>query len=147
MQVYTFCAFFGCGSGGGVAVVGSVVNLLSVDYEDDWVYLDGIEDVGFVFGPQRPAGSLVAPSSGVKAKRSALTHNDVVVAAATVGYETTDVSFVVWAQTLTSGGVPFEPLPGDTIRAFDFDWIIRSVKRNADFSQYRCTCRRSAKQA
>jgi hypothetical protein len=146
--VTTFCEFFGCGSGGGnPSITGSVVNLLSVDYEDDWIYLEGIEDVGFVLGPQRDATGLTAPTSGVKAKRASMTHNEVVVAAATIGYEANDCVFVVWAQTLTSSGTPFDPRPGDTIRAFDYDWIIKSAKRNVDFSQYRCVVKRSAKQA
>lgn len=141
----TFCEFFGCGSGSGPsvpAVVGDIVNLLSVDYEDDWVYLEGIEDLGFVFSPQR-ATSLIAPTSGVKGKRASPRHSEVAVAASTFGYESDDMVFVVFAETLMTSATPIKPYPGDKIVAFDYSWVIKSVQTNVDFSQYRCYCRRS----
>ena len=130
------------GSSGGGGGSGSIVNLLSVDYEDDWIYLEGIEDVGFAFGTER-VSSLSAPASGVKVKRASPTHNEVIVAATTVGYEPTDLVFVVFAQTLMDGTAAIQPLPGDQIQAFDTNWIIKSVKKNVDFSQWRCLCKQS----
>lgn len=126
---------------------GGIANTLSVDYEDDWQYLEGIEDVGFAFDTQRST-TLVAPTAGVKAKRASPTHSEVAVAASTVGYESTDLVFVLWAKTLQSGTVvktPIVPQDGDTIIAFDTSWVIKSSKTNVDFSQYRCYCRRSVK--
>ena len=127
---------------------GSIANILSVDYEDEWVYLEGIEDVGLIFDSQRVT-SLVAPTSGIKCKRSSPTHNETILAASTIGYEQTDVVFVVWAQTVLSGTVvktPVVPSNGDLIVAFDSTWVIKSVKTNVDHSQYRCYCRHSTKE-
>jgi hypothetical protein len=144
--VTTFCEFFGCGGGGGTPGNGNVANLLSVDYEDDWLYLDGVESVDFAFGPQRYTTQTVS-GFDVKAKRSSPSHNEVVVAAATVGYESTDQVFVVWAETLIDTlNAVIEPMPGDKIIAFDYEWIIKSVKRNVDFSQWRMLCRKTTKE-
>ena len=146
--VTTFCEFFGCSGGGPVSPPGNgnVANLLSVDYEDDWVYLEGIEDVGFAFGPDQVSPPAVT-SGPVKVKRASPSHNEVIVAAATIGYEATDLTFVVFAETLTrSDGVTLiEPSAGDVIITFDYDWVIKSVRQNVDNSQWRCYCRRSVK--
>jgi hypothetical protein len=52
--------------------------------------------------------------------------------------------FVIWAETLNDGTDPIEPLPADILK-LEVDWIIKSVKRTVDYSQWRCLCRRSAK--
>jgi hypothetical protein len=52
--------------------------------------------------------------------------------------------FVIWAETLNDGTDPIQPLPADTLKV-EVDWIIKSVKRTVDYSQWRCLCRRSAK--
>ena len=127
------------------AATGSIANILAVDYEDDWEYLDGIEDVGFAFDSARVT-SLTAPSAGVKAKRASPSHNEIVIAAATIGYEQTDLVFVVFAQTLMDGTAAIKPSDGDKLIAFDCTWVIKSVKTNVDHSQYRCLCRRTTKE-
>lgn len=135
-------------SNGIVDNAASITNTLSVDYEDDYMYLDGIEDLGFAFDSQRST-TLVAPTSGVKAKRASPTHPEVIMAASTVGYEQTDMVFVVWAKTLQSGTTiktPIVPRDGDKLIAFDTTWVIKSLKINVDHSEYRCYCRRSTKQ-
>jgi uncharacterized membrane protein YgcG len=119
-------------------------NLLSVNYEDDWMYLDGIEDLGLEFGSSRVT-RYIAPTNGIKAKRASPTHNEVIVAASTIGYETTDLVFVVFAATMLFNSVVVEPLPEDKLIAFDTNWTIKSVKQNVDFSQWRCYCRRTTK--
>ena len=146
--VTTFCDFFGC-SGGGPAPTpgdGSVPNLLSVDYEDDWVYLDGIENVTFSFGPQRYTTQVVS-ANVAKAKRSALTDREVAIAAATFGWEPEDMTLVVWAETLvdTTNQI-IVPKIGDIFAAFDTEWIIKSIKRNVDFAQWRCVVRKTTKE-
>jgi hypothetical protein len=146
--VTTFCDFFGCSGGGPAPSPGSgtVPNLLSVDYQGDWLYLDGIEDLTFAFGPQRYT-TQTASGTVAKAKRSALTDREVAVAASTFGYEPDDMTFVVWAETLVdTTNTIIEPEPGDKFTAFDSDWIIKSKKRNADLSQWRCTVRKSTKE-
>lgn len=143
--VTTFCAFFGC-SGGGSPGTGSVPNLLSVDYEDDWTYLDGIEDLTFAFGPQRYTAQ-VASANVAKAKRSAMSEREIAIAAATYGWEPEDMTFVVWAETLvdTSNAI-IEPKIGDIFTAFDTDWIIKSIRRTVDLSQWRCVVRKTTKE-
>ena len=143
--VTTFCAFFGCSGGSVTPGSGSVPNLLSVDYQDDWQYLDGIEDLTFSFGPQRYT-SQTASGNVAKAKRSALTDREVAIAASTVGFEPTDIVFVVWAETLvdTTNQI-IEPAIGDKFAAFDTDWIIKSFRRTEDLSQWRCQCRKTTK--
>lgn len=143
--VTTFCAFFGCSGGSVTPGSGSVPNLLSVDYQDDWQYLDGIEDLTFSFGPQRYT-SQTASANVAKAKRSALTDREVAIAASTVGFEPTDIVFVVWAETLvdTTNQI-IEPAIGDKFSAFDTDWIIKSFRRTEDLSQWRCQCRKTTK--
>jgi len=135
------------GTSGVQAVVGTgvITNLLSVDYEDDWLYLDGIEDLGYEFD-SAGVTNLAAPASGVKAKRASPTHNEVVVAASTIGYEPTDLVFVVFAPTLMSGSNPIRPSIGDRLVAFDCTWIIKSSKTLMDHSQYRCFCKRTTKE-
>lgn len=146
--VTTFCDFFGCSGGGPPPTpgTGNVPNLLSVDYQGDWLYIDGIEDLTFAFGPQRYT-TQTASANVAKAKRSALTDREVAVAASTFGYEPDDMTFVVWAETLVdTTNTIIEPEPGDKFTAFDFDWIIKSKKRNADLSQWRCLVRKSTKE-
>jgi hypothetical protein len=88
---------------------------------------------------------LTAPASGVKVLRCNPTHDEKIIAAATsVGYDVTDQVFVIWAETLMDGEDVIEPVPGDLLN-IEVDWIIRSVKRTVDYSQWRCMCRRSAK--
>lgn len=128
--------------GGGSPSTGLVPNLLSADYEDDWAYLDGIEDCGYVFSAQRVT-VLTPPSSGVKVKRAAPSHKEIAGAMAAIGYESTDVTMVIFAQTLRSGASIIEPIDGDIITAFDARWIIKSYSRTVDLSQWRCYCRRS----
>lgn len=145
--VTTFCEFFGCSGGGPITPgSGSVPNLLSVDYEDDWVYLDGIENLTFSFGPQRYT-SQVASANVAKGKRSAMSEREIAIAAATFGWEPEDMTFVVWAETLvdTTNQI-IEPKIGDMFSAFDTDWIIKSIKRNVDFSQWRCVVRKTTKE-
>lgn len=143
--VTTFCAFFGCSGGSSTPGSGNVPNLLSVDYQDDWEYLDGIEDLNFAFGPQRVT-TQTASANVCKAKRSALTDREIAIAASTFGYEPTDMTFVVWAETLVdTTNTIIEPAIGDKFDAFDFDWIIKSYRRTEDLSQWRCVCRKSTK--
>lgn len=120
---------------------------LSVDFEDDWQWIDGVEDAGFEFGPDREfdGATPTAPGGGVKVLRCNPSHDEKIVAAATsVGYDVDDMVFVVWAETLNDGTDPIQPLPADILRV-EVDWIIKSVKRTVDYSQWRCLCRRSAK--
>lgn len=142
--VTSFCEFFGCGSGG-YPSTGPIPNQLAVDYEDDWVYIDGIEDLAYVFDSARVT-ALTAPSSGVKAKRASPSRDEIVVAASTIGYEPTNIVFVVFAQTLMSGVNPIKPNAGDKLVASDCTWIIKSVKTTMDNSQYRCLCKRTTKE-
>jgi|LakMenEpi03Aug12_release.lakeMendotaPanAssembly.Ray.scaffolds.fasta_scaffold655286_2 hypothetical protein len=121
---------------------------LSVNFEDDWQWIDGVEDAGYTFGPDREfvtGEELTAPAGGVKVLRCNPTHDEKIIAAATsVGYDVTDQVFVIWAETLMDGEDVIEPVPGDLLN-IEVDWIIRSVKRTVDYSQWRCMCRRSAK--
>ncbi|MFN9110306.1 MAG: hypothetical protein ACK5XN_09580 [Bacteroidota bacterium] len=120
---------------------------LSVEWEGDWQWIDGIETVGFAFGPDREfdGATPTAPVTGVKALRSNPTHNEkIVAAAASFGFDVTDMNWTVWAETLNDDGDIIIPVPGDIIKA-EVDWIIQSVNRVLDYSQWVCYCRRSAK--
>lgn len=133
------------GSSGNQSTYGSIGGRLSVDFEDEWKFLEGIEDVGLRFDAQRVT-SLVAPASGIKAKRASPHRDEIIMAQATYGYERTDCAFVVWAQTLMSGNhgmTPVEPFAGDFLLASDCAWRVLSVKINMDNGQYRCYCRRT----
>jgi hypothetical protein len=143
--VTTFCDFFGC-SGGGTPGQGTVPNLLSVDYQGDWQYLEGIESVTFTFGPQRYTSQTVSGNVS-KAKRSALTERDIAIAASTFGWEPEDMTLVVWAETIVdTTGVIIEPKIGDKFTAFDTDWIIKSIKRTVDLSEWRCYVRKTTRE-
>jgi hypothetical protein len=144
--VTTFCAFFGCSGGLVTPGSGSVPNLLSVDYEDDWQYLDGIENLTFAFGPQRYT-TQTASANVAKAKRSAMSEREIAIAVATYGWEPEDMTFVVWAETLVdTTNTIIEPKIGDMFMAFDTDWIIKSIRRTVDLSQWRCVVRKTTKE-
>lgn len=144
--VTTFCAFFGCSGGSVTPGSGTVPNLLSVDYQGDWLYLDGIEDLTFAFGPQRYTSQVVS-ANAVKGKRSAMSEREIAIAAATYGWEPEDMTFVVWAETLVSTtNVIIEPKIGDIFSAFDTDWIIKSIRRTVDLSEWRCVVRKTTKE-
>lgn len=120
---------------------------LCVDYSDDHEHVDGIESGGFAFGPQREfsGATPTAPTTGVRFRRCNPTQNEVMVAAASFGYENNDMVFTVWAETLMDDDTVIEPKPGDKLIA-DQDWIIKSVKRTVDYAQWRCMCRLSTKE-
>lgn len=123
---------------------GIVPGYLSVDYEDDYLYLEGIEYDGYEFGPDRNT-SQVAPGSGVAIKRGSPSEIDIAVASATYGFSDTDMVMVIWARTLRStDGSLIVPKKGDVIVASDARWIIKSnPKQNQDGAQWRCNVRLS----
>jgi len=145
--VTTFCDFFGCSGGGPVTPGdGSVPNLLSVDYEGDWQYIEGVENLTFSFGPQRYTTQVVS-GNVAKGKRSALSERDIVMAASTFGYEPEDMTLVVWAETIVdTTNTIIEPKIGDKFAAFDSDWIVKSIRRTVDLSEWRCIVRKSTKE-
>lgn len=142
--VSTFAEFFGLVTV--PASQGQVKNNLSVDYEDDWEWIDGIEDVGFRFGPQRTHRGATpdAPTSGVKVFRCNPTQKELMMAAANGSIESSDMVFVCWASTLMDGCMSIEPKIGDFFVA-DRDWRIIQVKRTSDYAQWRCMVRESVK--
>jgi hypothetical protein len=146
--VATFCEFFGCGGGGGPNPnPGDVPGKLVSDYEGEWLYIDGVEYGGFVFGPDRVfrTASPTPPTTGVAYFMSSPTHNEVAIAAATYGYENDDCILTIWAQTLMDGATVIEPRPGDfaDLDGQDGRWRILSSKRVMDGAQYRCMARKS----
>lgn len=144
--VTKFCAFFGCGSGGNPNP-GSIPNKLVSDYEGEWLYIDGVEYGGFEFGPDRVFIQTTpnAPSSGVAYFMASPNKNEVMLAAATYGYEVNDTMVTIWSQTLMDEDVAIDPMPGDIISLDGEDgrWRILSAKRVMDGAQWRCMCRKS----
>jgi hypothetical protein len=125
------------------------MSTLSTNYDDDWKHVDGIQDAGYEFGDARefPDGEeQTAPSEGVKVRVTNPTQNEIVVAAATIGYESRDMIITIWSRTLCSGEERIEPADGDWIIFCDGKrWRIRSWKMCVDGAQYRCMCRKSVK--
>ena len=118
---------------------------LSVDYSHEWLYVDGVEDCGFEFGPQRGfAGTPpVAPTSGVKIRRANPSKNDLITATAMgVRIETTDMTVTVWSETLNDGTTIFAPERADYFTLGDEGRLrILSLTRTIDGAQWRCLCR------
>lgn len=123
---------------------GLVPGYLSVDYEDDYLYLEGIEYDGFEFGPDREA-TQTAPSAGVAIKRGSPSDIDIAVASATYGFVDTDMVMVIWSRTLRAiDGSLIRPKKGDIVVASDGRWIIKgNPKQNQDGAQWRCNVRLS----
>lgn len=121
---------------------GNVINLLSVDYESDWQWMDGVEVGGFEFHPQRVT-DLVAPANNVRFRRT--TPNEADFQMAVAGWSPTDQMVICFANTLMSGSNPIRVMPGDRFKLFDGSWIVQSCRLVHDHSQWRCQVRESAK--
>lgn len=122
---------------------------LSIDYSDDWQLVDGVEDAGFEFSPQREFDGTppTAPDDGVKVRRCNPTKSDIMHAGAQgVGLESTDITFSLWSTTLRSGSELISPARGDFILVDDGDYRILTCTRTMDYAQWRCVCRRRASQ-
>jgi len=107
-----------------------MVNTYTVDYSDDYLYLDGIETMTFT--AKNPSGT---PLAGVKALRSHPSRRQ--TTGGVLGVEPTDVMFVLWIDTLDSN----TPKNGDNLTDSDgVVYIISSVVQVPDLSQYKCFC-------
>ena len=119
---------------------------LLVDYSDDWNYVDGVEDAGYEFCPQRVfrTSTPTAPGSGVKVRRGNPSKADLIgVTAMGIKIETTDMTFTVWAETLVDNGTTtrVEAERGDYLVPADGRWRILNLTKTVDGAQFRCYCR------
>ena len=125
------------------------MSTLSATFEDEWEHIDGVEDAGYAFSATRGhrGATPTAPASGVKVRRSNPTQNELAIAAGTVGLDSTDCIWTIWADTLRSGGASdgalIVPETEDTLTTDDGDYRILSVRRTVDGHQYRCYSRKS----
>lgn len=121
----------------------------SYGHENDWRFVEGVLDGGFAYGPDRYTEGLpTAPTSGVKMRPGNPTQNQIAVAAASFGYETTDMVLTVWASTLRAityddRSTLIEPEREDRLIVRGQTWIMQSVKPAVYGTQYVCYCRLS----
>lgn len=123
------------------------IGKLLVDYSDDWRLVDGVENAGFRFGPQRQhrSSTPLAPSSGMRVRRCNPTKADILAATALgISVESTDMVFTIWSETLADGATRITPERGDFV-VVENDWRIVNLKRTIDYAQWRCLCRETAK--
>lgn len=116
-------------------------------FADDWQNIPDVVEARYEFGDEREfeGTAPTEPTSGVRVRLANPTQNEIAVAAATVGYKTTDRVLTVWAKTLSST-YAFEPQPQDVIVLLDGDdedlsrWMVGSVKRTVFGAQFVCYC-------
>jgi|688.fasta_scaffold04211_13 hypothetical protein len=119
--------------------------LLPVDYLEDWEHMDGIEDVRFLFGPDRDSSGLVLPASS-KMRRTSPNQADINYGVG-FGWEATGQFAVLFVETLKDSlnALRIIPHSGDRILAFDCEWVIGSVKLVADQTQWKLFLQQSVK--
>lgn len=106
---------------------------LADDIEDDWQYIDGVEDVTVT-----PTTSAAAAQASVKALQRQLSRSDVFFGS-TAGISPSDTVFHLWKSTLGS----VVPNPGDKITQSDGTvWEILSLQYSPQTRRWRCICRK-----
>lgn len=119
--------------------------------KDDWKYTEGVVDGGFAYGADRDiTDKPQAPTAGVKMRLSNPTQEAIAVAASSFGFRTTDMSIVVWANTLratpsdeTSQAIV--PVEGDKLSVNGVVYIIKRCHRTVYGTQFHCYCWQSQK--
>lgn len=118
-----------------------------------WQFTEGVVDAGFEYGPDREVTGLpAAPASGVKVRVGNPTQNQIAVAAASVGYETTDKVVTLWSSRLRAdpenpASTLIEPMEGDFVIVSSVRWLIKSLKETLYSTQYICYCQRDTSAA
>jgi hypothetical protein len=119
--------------------------LLSVDYRSEWEFMDGVEDVQFVFGPQRVVSG-IDPPADCKMVRTSPNQADIQYGV-DFGWEATGMFVILFVSTLRDSisNLRIIPHSGDLINTFDGQWVVGSVKLVADQTQWKLFLQQSTK--
>lgn len=117
--------------------------------KDDWQATEDVVDAGFSYGPNRfTTGLPTSPSSGVKVRVGNPTQSQILSAAATSGFRSTDKQITVWANTLRetpddSQSEAITPVENDKLLVEGVVWIVKTVKVTIYGTQFNCYCQQS----
>ena len=135
-------------------------------FATDWALCEGIEDLGYVFGPDREfeGDTPTTKTSGIKGRRGNPTQKQIAYAnGAGVQVPATDQVWTIWESTFRADGedVLVMPAAGDKIQVLEVDsngdpvtplnvletWVVRYARRVLYGAQYLCYCYESASDA
>lgn len=106
----------------------------SYELENDWEYVDGVEDAVFIFGSDRETTLVPGDSCKVLVANPKPSGSD---------FRVVDLMITVWAETLLdSQGVKIEPDENDQLKVGNINYVILRAAPAMMGSQWVCSCRR-----